>query len=121
MTEEFQYTQNIIVREDLKLSKGKLCSQIAHAAVSAAEKARKTKPEWWRQWIDEGQRKVVLKAEGFQELEKLKAEAESLGLPTALIEDRGLTEVPLGTVTCLGIGPAPISLINKVTGRLRLL
>lgn len=119
--EEFEYTQNIIVREDLKLSKGKLCSQIAHAAVSAAEKTKKTRPEWWKRWFDEGQRKVILKVEGFQELERLKAEAESLGLPTALIEDRGLTEVPPGTVTCLGIGPTPISLMNKVTSRLKLL
>ncbi|RLI34703.1 peptidyl-tRNA hydrolase [Candidatus Bathyarchaeota archaeon] len=117
----FEYTQNIVVRGDLKISKGKLCGQVAHAAVLAAEKARKNRTEWWRRWLEEGQRKVILKVENLKELLKLKEEAEKLGLPAELVQDRGLTELPPGTVTCLGIGPGPISLVDKVTGKLKLL
>ena len=115
------YTQNIIVRTDLKLSKGKLCGQVAHAAVCAADEARKKNQAWWKKWFSEGQRKVVVKVNSLEDLYELKRNAEMLQLPVATIEDRGLTEIPPGTVTCIGIGPAPTILIDKVTGKLPLL
>ena len=117
----FDYTQNIIVRTDLKLSKGKLCGQVAHAAVCAADETRKRKQEWWKKWFSEGQRKVIVKVNSLDELYELKNKAEELQLPVAVIEDRGLTEIPPGTVTCIGVGPAPTMLIDKVTGKLPLL
>ena len=117
----FNYKQAIIIRADLRMSKGKVASQAAHAAVSAAEKCRKIKPEWFKAWIEEGQKKVVLKGRDEEELRKLLQEAEALGLPAALIEDAGLTEIPPGTVTALGIGPAPSDIIDKITGKLKLL
>ena len=121
MESDFDYTQNIVVRTDIKISKGKLSVQIAHAAVSAAEVARNTHREWWSNWLREGQRKVALKVDHLEDLGKLKAEADRFSLPVALIEDRGLTELPPGTVTCLGIGPAPTGLVDKVTKKLQLL
>ncbi|MHA2408487.1 MAG: peptidyl-tRNA hydrolase, partial [Candidatus Ranarchaeia archaeon] len=46
----FRYKQVIVTRRDLPLSKGKFACQVAHAAVTAADVARKTKRSWWKKW-----------------------------------------------------------------------
>ena len=51
--------QVILVRHDLKLPKGKLSAQVAHASVEAVLKSEKDKVKEWR---TSGQKKVVLKA-----------------------------------------------------------
>ncbi len=118
---EFRYKQVIVFRTDLKLSKGKAAVQAGHAAVAAAEEARKHCKEWWYKWLEEGQRKIAVKVKNEKELRALEEEAEELTLPHVLIIDRGLTEIPPGTVTCLGIGPGPAERIDKITGKLALL
>jgi peptidyl-tRNA hydrolase, PTH2 family len=42
-------------------------------------------------------------------------------MPLVIVQDRGLTQIPTGTVTCIGIGPAPSEIIDKVTSKLKLL
>jgi len=118
---EFRYKQVLVFRSDLKLSKGKIAAQAGHAAFSASEEARKHHRSWWEAWISEGQCKIAVKVKGEKELRMLEQQAKELGLPCALIVDRGLTEIPPGTVTCLGIGPAPSEKIDKITGKLPLL
>lgn len=118
---EFCYKQVIVFRSDLKLSKGKVAAQAGHAAVSAAEEARKHRKEWWEAWLNEGQCKVVVKVKSEADLLLLEKQAKEMALPCALIVDRGLTEIPPGTITCLGIGPAPIDRVDKITGNLPLL
>lgn len=119
--DEFEYKQVIVFRSDLKMGKGKLAAQAGHAAVSAAEDARKRHRTWWEAWLFEGQRKIAVKVEDEKELGELESAAKDLGLPYALIVDRGLTQIPEGTVTCLGIGPAPAGLVDRLTGKLKLL
>ena len=116
----FRYKQVIVLRTDLKMSRGKVAAQAGHAAVSAAEEARKNYSDWWRAWIEEGQCKIAVRADSEQELLELEKKARELKLPSALVVDRGLTELPPGTVTCLGIGPAPSSQVDKITGKLPL-
>ena len=116
----FEYKQVIVMRADLKMSAGKIAAQAGHAAVSAAEEARKKCPEWWGAWLAEGQCKIAVKVGSERELLELEKRAKEMKLPSALISDRGLTELPPGTITCLGIGPAPSHQVDKITGKLAL-
>ena len=109
--------QVIVVNEALRLPRGKLAAQVAHASVAAL---LQTSPEAQRRWLALGMPKVVLRAEDGDELSALEERAVSAGLPTALIRDAGRTVVAAGTVTCLGIGPADPELLHPVTGALRL-
>ena len=112
------YKQCIIVRDDLKLSKGKLAVQVAHAAISTYEFTSEKVRDAWKEG---GQKKVVLRVAGLKELFELRELARRHGLTAVLITDAGLTEVPPGTTTVLGIGPAEIGELDKITGNLKLL
>ncbi|XP_006818139.2 peptidyl-tRNA hydrolase 2, mitochondrial-like [Saccoglossus kowalevskii] len=52
----------IVVRNDLKMGKGKVAAQCSHAAVSAYKKLGRTNPEMLKNWEYSGQPKVVVKA-----------------------------------------------------------
>ncbi len=118
---EFDYKQVLVFRQDLKMSKGKIAAQAGHAAVSSAQDAYVHRKKWWEAWLFEGQRKIAVKVPSEKELGELEEEADKMGLPHSLIIDRGLTEIPAGSITCLGIGPAPNPLVDKLTGKLPLL
>lgn len=108
--------QVIVVRMDVKMGKGKLAGQVAHAAVSAADKSK-----WRKEWLYDCQMKAVVKCASLEELISLYEKAKRSGLPAELISDAGRTQIPEGTTTCLGIGPAPEEDIDKITGHLKLL
>lgn len=115
-----QFKQVIVVRTDIKMGKGKLAVQVAHAAVEGAFIVRSRERAWYDGWKFEGQAKVAVKASSLDELRELRRSAEKLGLSTAIIEDKGLTQLEPGTTTCLAIGPGPSNLIDQVTGKLKL-
>ena len=116
----FRYKQVIVLRSDLNMSCGKAAAQACHASLMASEEARRTRPSWWRAWMKEGQRKIVLKVGSEKVLLEKERKAKEAGIPFALISDMGLTELPPGTITALGIGPAPERMIDKITGTLPL-
>jgi peptidyl-tRNA hydrolase, PTH2 family len=113
-----EYKQCILVREDLKLPKGKMCVQVAHASISAHEWAKPGAQEAWKR---DGQKKIVLKVNSLQELFQYKEDARRMDIPTALIQDAGLTTVPPGTITALGMGPAESAVLDKIVGQLKLM
>ncbi len=115
-----EYKLVIVVRTDLGISKGKMAAQVAHAAVNCSLKSKKSDSSNFKKWYNEGQKKVVVKGTNESLLIELQQHARDIGLTCSLVSDAGLTEVPPGTVTCLGIGPASESKINEITGNLSL-
>lgn len=113
--------QVIVARTDLGMGKGKLAAQAAHASLAGVEESMRGHKDWYDEWDGQGQATVVVKVAGEEELMELMKRAKTMGLPSAIVRDRGLTQVEPGTVTCLAIGPAPASEIDKITGQLKLL
>jgi peptidyl-tRNA hydrolase, PTH2 family len=64
--------------------------------------------------------KVALQAKSEDELLMLQAAAMSLSLTAKLVHDAGRTQIAAGSATVLGIGPGPKSVVDQVTGSLKL-
>jgi len=112
------WKQVIVVRKDLKLSKGKTAAQVAHASLESYKRSSSEDQIEWEAWEA---KKVVLKADDMQELLAIQRAAKKARLPHALIHDAGKTEVEPGTVTVLGIGPCDEDEVDKITGHLKML
>ena len=114
------YKQVIAVRADLKLGKGKLAAQAAHASLEAFLKAQRKDERAANEWLATGAMKVVVKVGSEKELLEL-FEAARKQVPCALIQDAGRTQIEPGTKTCLGLGPADEREMDKYTAHLKLM
>jgi PTH2 family peptidyl-tRNA hydrolase len=110
--------QVLIVNGALALPPGKLAAQVAHASIAAFLSAN---PADRRKWLDVGMPKIVLDGGTEAQISLLLHQAQDAGLAAQLVRDAGKTVIPEGTVTCLGIGPAPAKAIDALTGALPLL
>ncbi len=110
--------QSILIRADLKLPKGKMAAQAAHASVEAVLKSSKEKVKKWR---SSGSAKIVLKVKDKAELLKYLQLAKDSNLTTSLITDAGKTVIAPGTVTCGAIGPDDEEKVDEITADLKLI
>ncbi|KAK0473216.1 peptidyl-tRNA hydrolase PTH2-domain-containing protein [Armillaria novae-zelandiae] len=104
----------LVVRTDLKMDSGKIFAQCGDATLACYKALVKKNPSLVGHWERTGQAKIALKASSEEQILELEAIAKSLNLCARSIKDQGTTAV-------LGIGPAPVKLVNEVTGKLRLL
>ena len=115
---DLNYKQVILIRQDLKLPKGKLAAQCAHASVEAVFKSNEKLVKAWR---EEGMAKIVLKVKDERELVKCFQQAKDSDLTASLITDAGKTVIAPGTKTAVAIGPDEAEKIDKITKDLSLL
>lgn len=111
-------------------SLGKIAAQCGHATLAcfksiskAARAAGPSSPaaKLLQRWERHGQAKVALQTKSAQEIHELMAKARSLGITAEVIADAGRTQIDPGSLTVLGVGPAPKSAVDQVTGHLKLL
>ena len=120
------------VRTDLGMTAGKVAAQCCHAAVELVESVERNRgpaglgsfrmewPRWKAHWEVNGAAKIVLQVPSEEALLELAERATASGLNISVIKDAGHTQVSPGSRTVLGIGPAPRSLVDEITGRLQL-
>ena len=112
------YKQVILVRKDLKMDKGKIAAQVAHASLGAYKKADVKDVI---EWEAEGMKKVVVGAKNIKEFMIIKEKVKRANIPYSIIRDAGRTQTKPGTVTTMGIGPVKEEIIDKITKNLKLL
>ncbi|CAH1111779.1 unnamed protein product [Psylliodes chrysocephalus] len=108
------------VRNDLKMQKGKVAAQCGHAAVAAYAKAFKQRPKILQNWLKFGGTKIAVRLDSEEELLSVDRKAKELNVLSSIVRDAGQTQVAPGTRTVIAIGPAPKSVLDKITGHLKL-
>ncbi|KAK0741723.1 peptidyl-tRNA hydrolase PTH2-domain-containing protein [Apiosordaria backusii] len=119
----------LVVRTDLGMTKGKIAAQAGHATLAcyktlsraAAKDPNGRAAQILKAWERRGQAKIAVQVKSEEELLLLQGTARSLGITAEVIADAGRTQIESGSLTVLGVGPAPKSEVDGVTGGLKLL
>ncbi|GAO19092.1 hypothetical protein UVI_02042080 [Ustilaginoidea virens] len=114
----------LVVRTDLGMTKGKIAAQCSHATLACYKAlcgGSKAAGEILRRWERGGQAKIAVQVRSEAELMELRWRALELGVTAEVVQDAGRTQIDPGTLTVLGVGPAPKSVVDKITGHLKLL
>lgn len=123
-----EFKMVFVVNMSLEMGPGKVAAQVGHAALGVqrvlSSKAKNGKYKVSLTdiglWQDFGENMVVVKGESTQHLKDLHLMAEDLELPSFLVKDAGITQVPSGAVTVFGVFGEDED-VNKITGRLKLM
>lgn len=112
-----------LVRTDLQMGKGKIASQVAHAAILLYKESIKNQNPLLNTWLRWGQPKIVLKIDKNCEsaLQEVYEKAFKNNLTVCKVLDAGKTQVDQGSVTVIGIGPNKVEEIDEITNGFKLL
>lgn len=119
MSTNYDYKQVLVMRKDLNMRKGKLCSQAAHASVAAT--IHNMEHPAVIAWLAGRFTKITCYVNSEEELEELYQKAVQNNLISEKIIDSGFTEFHNNpTFTCIAIGPGKNEDIDVVTKHLPL-
>ena len=103
-----------------KMDKGKAMAQCGHATLGAYRISEKYAPSNVKTWCMMGQTKIAIKVTEEEMLEIVES-AKELGVVNYVVEDAGRTQIPAGSKTVCGLGPAPASVLAKFTSKFKLM
>jgi PTH2 family peptidyl-tRNA hydrolase len=107
----------ILVRQDIKMSCGKMIAQCGHGIAQTMKGSNK---QMIREWMRNGEKIVALKVANLETMDNLKKKANKQKLFAKIIRDAGHTEVEPDTPTVCVIGPDTEERINAITGKLQI-
>ena len=110
-----------VVNHELKMGKGKIAAQVAHAAVKATLACGEQDPSLLDAWFKTGQKKICVKGDSAHHLDHLSSDAKKNGILVNKIHDAGHTQIPAGSFTVLALGPCRDEDVEIITGDLKLL
>ncbi|XP_042215349.1 uncharacterized protein LOC121861549 isoform X1 [Homarus americanus] len=109
----------LVVRDDLKMGKGKVAVQCCHATLKAYKQIQKMNPKVLRAWEMNGQPKVILKVNDEATMMDVTSLAMDAGMITSLIHDAGCSQIAPESPTVLGLGPGSVEVLDQITGHLK--
>ena len=120
----------IVIRNDLNMRKGKMIAQGGHAIQYIMQEYIRYLTGLWSPEIDHriseieswmndyDSRKIVVQAT-LAEIQEIISKCYDA--PITQVIDKGYTDVPSNTLTCIALGPTEGDIIDKYTGGLKLL
>ena len=127
------FKQIFIINSDLKMGKGKIVGQALHAMVYYMDeillyvegKAPENKRLFerfvtWREEDNGLMKKIVFKSSE-EEMNRILCELAIRGIEKFAVYDRGLTQIPEGSFTCIIVEPLEEEKCDELFGHLKLL
>ncbi|KAJ9546137.1 hypothetical protein OSB04_025844 [Centaurea solstitialis] len=128
----------LVVRNDLKMGKGKIAAQCSHATLGLYKKILHRAPKALNRWEMCGQVKVVVKIESEDDMLVLQEKAKAMAIPTHIVIDAGRTQIAPSELSSVLLGNyliflyfpdsktvmavlGPADMVDDVTGGLKLL
>ena len=109
----------------LKMGPGKVAAQCCHATIGCYKQASKNYPFGLKCWEITGCAKVATKlptdVDQNDEFNKIRAKCKELGVACYLVEDAGRTQIAAGSKTVIGVGPAPVAVVDQICSEYKLL
>lgn len=116
-TMEIHHKMYILVNNDLKMGKGKLCAQVGHAVAAWIRRLEKSPTDAYKKWVAHLEPKIVLKAE----LNVILALRKRYQQQTEIVVDAGLTQIAPGSITVLAFAPLHLNDVPSELHSLKLL